>query len=108
MQYSAKYKEGLKSGTEEISKDEYTEFLESIKSLARNAESESVRARLLLRLVDEKKGRLDKKTPKSIKGTINQVNIIQFSEEMKRVKESMMKHAIIDVAQVLPKPIADK
>ena len=63
-QCSEKYQKDLAGGSggeipEDITDIEYREFLDGVKHIARYSEDEHLKAKMLIRLLDDKKGRLD-------------------------------------------------
>jgi hypothetical protein len=104
LQYSKLYRD-KQAASEEISKGEYEEYLTNLKILALGAESEAVRARLLLRLIDEKKGRLDKKPvgrPRAQGPRTVNINILQFNEQLRKSREKQLTDAVKGVIDVIP------
>ena len=80
--------EESQSSNTDITQEEYEEFLQAYKSLALNAEVESVRERALRNLINERKGRNDILAPSKVGNlNINQINILikQARGEMKEL-----------------------
>lgn len=103
-QYSAKYRDSEKSLVAAspralLTEDEITEFHEIIKHLARCGETDSIRLKACTRLVDEGKGRLDKrKSVDKIKRDIK-INVIQLNDSIRAAREKMLE-AIVDVKEI--------
>jgi hypothetical protein len=105
-QFSAKFREtekltlGTPAGhTVLVSPDELLEFQEIVKHLARCGETDSIRLKAASRLVDEGKGRLDrKKALSSVKRDVN-VNIIQFNESLRAARQKMQE-AIVEIKEI--------
>lgn len=91
-QNSPKFNRGVKSGTEEdISDEEYKQILGAYKQLALYSENDFVRERSLRQLINEKKGRLDKKEITSLK--VNVILVNQMIQQTRAAKQAALNPA---------------
>jgi hypothetical protein len=93
LRHSRKYKENLQeekeqegATEEDISRDEYKELIASYKELARFSDNEHIKERALRFLIEEKKGRNDRRATKAMVGDIEQ-NILIFNESIKKRRQ---------------------
>ena len=101
LTYSPEYRAKTSSGeeTQDITKQEYQEFLTVYKNLARYAEQENVQERSCKFLINEFKGRNDGlNVIKSLKaGTIQFNQIIVQAREQRKKLEERVKGEVVDV-----------
>jgi hypothetical protein len=106
-QYSSVYRNSTQGApvenskqAEQLNDSELQELMSSYRALT-FSDNEHIRERVLRRLIDEKKGRLDKKTPsqKAI-GTIRnvQINVLQLNETL---REQRKKKLLGDIGNIM-------
>ena len=107
LQYSRAYKEASKSPkpdgpVQEVSADEKEEYFRALKLIASTAESEHLRARILMRLIDENKGRLDKRVRVSnspVRQNV-QINVLQLNDALRAARAQELEGTIDTIKQL--------
>lgn len=109
LQYSAIYRKQQngeeKNVTEALNDSELAELMNSYKSLT-FSDNEHIRERVLRRLIDEKKGRLDKKpVAASAKNIVKnlQINVLNLNEKLRENRKNKL---LGDIGKVLDVEIA--